>query len=291
VRSEPGKGSQFILSTSTGSLQNVQFAHSLKQIPSAVEFEAKTADTIPLSGHILLAEDNKTNQQLLSLFLRKMGAEVSVADNGESAVKLAQQNHYDLIYMDMQMPVLSGVDAVKMLRKQGYEQPIVALTANATSEDKMKCITAGCNDFLTKPVPREKLYGMTSKYLPHAELPDENSEPIVSTLLSEEPTFRDLVEKFVTELPAMLENIQQAYEQKDWDVLQDELHALKGMGGGFGYYVLTELAGKAEFQISGENYKAAKVLLDEINQISDRIYEGIKLEGENIIELKTKSAG
>jgi CheY-like chemotaxis protein len=269
----------------------VQFAHSLKQIPSAVEFEDKAVDTIPLSGHILLAEDNKTNQQLLSLFLRKMGAEVSVADNGEAAVKLAQQNHYDLIFMDMQMPVLSGVDAVKMLRKQGYDQPIVALTANATNEDKMKCITAGCNDFLTKPVPREKLYGMTSNYLPPAQLPDIKHEPIVSTLLGEEPTLRDLVEKFVSELPALLEKIQQAYGRKDWDTLQDELHSLKGMGGGFGYYVLTELAGKAEFQISGENYKAAKVLLDEINQISTRIYEGIKLDGENVVELKTKSAG
>ncbi|WP_455209866.1 ATP-binding protein [Kaarinaea lacus] len=291
VRSEPGKGSQFIFTTSTGMLQNVQFAHSLKQIPSTTEFKITTKNIVPLSGHILLAEDNETNQQLLSLFLRKMGAEVSVADNGEAAVKLAQQNHFDLIYMDMQMPVLSGVDAVKMLRKQGYDQPIVALTANATNEDKMKCIAAGCNDFLTKPVPREKLYNMTSKYLPTAELSDVKSEPIVSTLLSEEPTFRDLVEKFVSELPVILEKIQRNYDQEDWDTLQDELHSLKGMGGGFGYYVLTELAGKAEFQVSSENYQAAKTLLDEIHQISDRIYEGILLDGENVIELKTNSTG
>ena len=290
VRSELGKGSRFILSTSTGSLLNVQFAHSLKQIPSAVDFTTQSIDTISLSGRILLAEDNQTNQQLLSLFLRKMGAEVSVADNGEAAVKLAMHNHYDLIFMDMQMPVLSGVDAVKMLRKQGYDQPIVALTANATSEDKMKCITAGCNDFLTKPIPREKLYGATAKYLPQAELSEVKREPIVSTLLSEEPTLRDLVEKFVSELPALLKKIQLAFEQKDWDTVQDELHGLKGMGGGLGYHMLTELAGKMEFQISGENYRAAKVLLDEIYNICERIYEGIKPGRENVVELKTKLA-
>lgn len=154
----------------------------------------------------------------------------------------------------------------------------------------MKCITAGCNDFLTKPIPREKLYVITSKYLPPAEFSNEKREPIVSTLLSEEPAFRDLVEKFVSELPAMLDKLQRSYEQKDWDALQDELHSLKGMGGGFGYYELTELAGKAEFQVSGENYTAAKGLLNDINQTSERIYEGIKLDGENVVELKTNAA-
>ena len=99
-----------------------------------------------------------------------------------------------------------------------------------------------------------------------------------------------MVEKFVSELPALLKKIQLAFEQKDWDTVQDELHGLKGMGGGLGYHMLTELAGKMEFQISGENYRAAKVLLDEIYNICERIYEGIKPGRENVVELKTKLA-
>lgn len=289
VTSEPGKGSKFSLTIDTGPLANTQFVHSLKQIVNTPEVDTSITDEKALSGSVLLAEDNVTNQQLLSLFLRKMGAEVSIAENGDIAVKMATQTHYDLIYMDMQMPVLSGVDAVKKLREQGYEEPIVALTANVTTEDKMTCINAGCNDFLTKPIPRQKLYSMTSKYLQIVEQPGKSNEPIFSTLLDEEPTFRDLVEKFVSELPAMLNKLHAAYQEKDWLTLKDELHSLKGMGGGFGYNVLTELAGKAEFQIFSENYESAKALLDEISQICELIYQGINLNGENVIKLKARS--
>jgi signal transduction histidine kinase/FixJ family two-component response regulator len=291
VTSELGKGSRFTLKTRTGALQEAQFVHSIKQITYASETDTSVSEEKALSGQVLLAEDNPTNQQLLSLFLRKMGAKVDVAENGDLAVNMATQNHYDLIYMDMQMPVLSGVDAVKMLREQGYEHPIVALTANATNEDKMICIRAGCNDFLTKPIPRQKLYDMTSKYLKPSEKPAKNREPIISTLLSEEPTFRDLVERFVTELPAMLRKMYHAYEQEDWPTLKEELHSLKGMGGGFGYNVLTELAGKAEFQLFTEHYETTKNLLDEINQISELIYQGINLDGKNVIKLETRSTG
>ncbi|WP_455200709.1 ATP-binding protein [Kaarinaea lacus] len=290
VQSEPGKGSRFILKIASGSLQNTQFVHSLKQLVPAKESETSSVGEVALSGCILLAEDNETNQQLLSMLLRKMGADVSIAENGDVAVKMAQQNHYDLIYMDMQMPVLSGVDAVKKLRQERYDQPIVALTANATNEDKMTCINAGCNDFLSKPIPRDKLFSMTSRYLQAIEQPAKSSDPIFSTLLNEDPTFSDLVEKFVSELPDMLTKLNCAYEDKDWVTLKDGLHNLKGMGGGFGYSVLTELAGKAEFQIFSENYEAAKVFINEISQTSERIYEGIKRSGENIIELKINSA-
>ena len=291
VQSEPGTGTCFTLSIHTGSLINSHFVHSIKQVAPAKESDANFKHEVPLSGHILLAEDNHTNQQLLSMLLGKMGADVSIAENGDVAVKMAQQNHYDLIYMDMQMPSLSGVDAVKMLRARNYDQPVVALTANATNEDKMMCINAGCNDFLTKPVPRKKLYDMTSRYLQTIEQPSKHSEPVISTLLSEDPTFLDLVEKFVSELPEILNKLQHAYDQKDWVTLRDGLHNLKGMGGGFGYHILTEMAGRAEFQVFSENYEAVKAFLDEISQISERIYEGIKSNGDNVIKLKIHSTG
>jgi YesN/AraC family two-component response regulator len=206
---------------------------------------------------------------------------------------MARQNHYDLIYMDMQMPILSGIDAVKTLRKLDYIQPIVALTANATREDKMTCIKAGCNDFLSKPISREKLYQMTSKYLRPAEKSDRIDTPIVSTLLSEDPTFRDLVEKFVSELPDIFNKLNHAYDERDWSLLKTELHSLKGMGGGFGYQVLTELAAKAEFQIFSENYETARTLLDEIGHKFELIREGLKPEAENsnVIDLDARVGG
>jgi signal transduction histidine kinase/DNA-binding NarL/FixJ family response regulator len=290
VESEPGRGTRFILRIDTGSLHNSQFVHSLKQIGPVTEPDTLSGNELTLSGNVLLAEDNQTNKQLLSMLLRKMGATVSTAENGKDAVEMAQLNNYDLIYMDMQMPVLSGVDAVKILRSNNYDQPIVALTANATNEDKMKCINAGCNDFMSKPISRGKLCGMTSRYLQSAEATSKSSEPIISTLLSEDPTFIDLVEKFVSELPEMLSRLNHAYKENDWISLKDGLHNLKGMGGGFGYQVLTELAGKAEFQVFSENYEAAKVFLDEINHASECINQGFKRNSQNVIELKTGSA-
>ena len=153
----------------------------------------------------------------------------------------------------------------------------------------MICINAGCNNFLTKPIPREKLYDMTSRFLQHSEQPSKPDGPIVSSLLIEDPTFVDLVNKFVSELSDMLSKLHRDYQQKDWVALKDGLHNLKGMGGGFGYQVLTELAGKAEFQVFSENYEAAKAFLDEISLISECIYEGIKSNSDNVIRLKVNS--
>jgi len=286
VTSEPGQGSRFALTTSTGSLQKEQFIQNVEQITSPGASDKSVVKKELLSGRILLAEDNPINQELLSLFLRKMGGEVDVADNGEIAVRKAKQNHYDLIYMDMQMPVLSGIDAIKMLRGLGCDQPIVVLTANATNKDKTSCINIGCNDFLTKPVSREILYEMSSRYLQIARQADQYNEAITSTMLAEEPELRDLVEKFVSELPGILDEVHHACQQQDWKTLRKLIHDLKGMGGGFGYDVLTELTGKAEFQLFSENYEAVKTLLDEISHVSERIYEGSKLREENVIELK-----
>ena len=281
VDSEPGRGARFSLSIETGPLMNCQFVHSLKQVSPVKESLTLHSGEIHLSGHILLAEDNRTNQELLSMLLRKTGAVVSTANNGEEAVQMALQKNYDLIYMDMQMPVLSGIDAVQMLRSKGYEQPIVALTANATSDDKIKCISAGCNDFLTKPVSRENLYEMTSRYISVVEKSaDDEIEPIISTLLSEDPNFTELVEKFVAELPETLTKLRQAHAQQNWPELKSKLHNLKGTGGGFGYPLLTELAGKAEFQVFSENYDAVKAFLDEIGRTVECIQQGLQQGSE-----------
>lgn len=135
--------------------------------------DSKTRDILmsesKLSGEILLADDSEMNQYLLKKHLEKMGAAVTLADNGEIAVKLAQEDRYDLIYMDMLMPVCSGVDAVKQLRAMNYTVPIVMLTANTNLKDRDLCKEAGSDDFLTKPIDYKKLYEVTARFLNKAE--------------------------------------------------------------------------------------------------------------------------
>ncbi|MGD8925411.1 MAG: ATP-binding protein [Thioalkalispiraceae bacterium] len=165
VESEPGQGSefQFILELSNSDVGQVV----LKESESKVAVNKKqTEENMPaLMGSVLLVDDSEMNQQLLGAYLTKMGVELTIADNGESAVSLAQQNNFDLIYMDMQMPVMSGEDAVRKLRELNYTKPIIMLTANATLDDRNLCKEAGSDDFLTKPVTRQKLYEVTARYL------------------------------------------------------------------------------------------------------------------------------
>lgn len=119
---------------------------------------------------ILLAEDGPDNQRLISFFLRKAGAECVIAENGQRALELVHEaaqdgSPFDLILMDMQMPVMDGYSAVARLKHDGYHVPVVALTANAMSGDRKKCLEAGCDEYLSKPVQRLRLIEIVERFV------------------------------------------------------------------------------------------------------------------------------
>jgi CheY-like chemotaxis protein len=123
-----------------------------------------------------LAEDGPDNQRLIAHILRRAGAEVAVAENGQVAFDLAlaaqRAGHpFDVILMDMQMPVVDGYQATQELRRAGYGGPIIALTAHAMMEDRQKCLDAGCNDYTTKPIDRTVLLECVAKYLAPEPVP------------------------------------------------------------------------------------------------------------------------
>ncbi len=164
VRSQPGQGSTFTLVIDIGTLQNVEMSNQLdKPQPKIVAQDTKNARRKDLeNSRILLVEDGPDNQRLITFLLTKAGASVTTAENGligrDLALEAVEKGQpYDVILMDMQMPVMDGYTATQALREHDYEGPIVALTAHALTEDRQKCLDAGCDEFATKPVNRTQL--------------------------------------------------------------------------------------------------------------------------------------
>ena len=161
-----GEGSTFTLTIPTGSLDGVEMLDN----PSELEREAKNRQwqetKESLRGiRILLAEDGYDNRELIKAVLRKAGAAIETAENGRLAVEAANQDAFDLILMDMNMPEMDGYEATRVLRDQGYKGPILALTANAMVEDRERCQLAGCDEFLTKPIDRMVLIQSIARYV------------------------------------------------------------------------------------------------------------------------------
>jgi two-component system sensor histidine kinase/response regulator len=120
------------------------------------------------SVRLLLAEDNPMNQKLAQYMLTKAGYQLEMANNGREAVErfTADPERYDLIFMDVHMPEMDGLEATRVLRNRGYSGiPIVAMTADAMKEDREKCLEAGMNDYLSKPIKREDVFGMVTKWV------------------------------------------------------------------------------------------------------------------------------
>jgi len=184
VESRPGEGSRFRATIMVGSMDGVNMLDNPMMATLAKPEAAATpeADADKLNARILLAEDGPDNQRLIAYLLKKAGASVTVVENGQRAVDVAlaackpgrsddPPQPFDVILMDMQMPVKDGYEATGFLRQKGYTGPIIALTAHAMAGDRQKCLAAGCDDYATKPVNRKRLIAVIRKHLPRCASP------------------------------------------------------------------------------------------------------------------------
>jgi PAS domain S-box-containing protein len=163
--SVPGVGSCFTMRIATGSVASSAFVSSLNRNSTMPRIDQAVKPTLGRKFKVLIVDDNTDNQALMKAYLRKAELHWDIAGDGQKALDLAIGNHYDIILMDVMMPVMDGLEATRRLRELGYKRPIIALTAHAMKEEVEKSFAAGCDGHLSKPVDVKELLATMNRFL------------------------------------------------------------------------------------------------------------------------------
>ncbi|MCX5683037.1 MAG: response regulator, partial [Planctomycetota bacterium] len=291
AESAAGKGSTFILTIPTGSIEGVGMLKNPAEAVhgEAAALQAPAGDEKLLGGiRVLLAEDGPDNQRLIRTILEKVGAEVELAADGREAVSKAVIGSFDVVLMDMQMPVMDGYEATRLLRAHGYTVPILALTAHAMQIDRDKCLAAGCADYLPKPIDRRLLVDAVARHAgkaapgeSHAAPPTESpaADPeVMRSQYADDPDLAEVLVKFVAGLPEQVESMSRASQAGLREELQRLAHRLKGAGGSYGYPSLTEAARQLEFAARDNDVEAAGLALGHLTAMSRAVVRGMSPE-------------
>ena len=313
VSSELGKGTTFTV------MVPLRAAHDARWIDAEAagqEFRKNRAsrgiDPSQLrlkAARVLVVDDGEPNRELIQLVLRRAGLTVDEATNGQEAIQAIQSAAYDVVLMDMQMPVKDGYTATTELRQLGYTMPVIALTGHAMKGDEDKCRAAGCTGYLTKPVNIDELLQTITEIVgrdvscplpvpassahqptrlsgpidrivdsvraasvtPVQVVPSGDSRPLVSTLPMNDVEFREIVVRFVTRLDGQILKMRAALAEKDAQELANLAHWLKGAGGTVGFGILSDLGRDLETAIKARHWEGSAELLDQLESHSQRI--------------------
>lgn len=249
---------------------------------------------VTLPGEVLLVEDNIVNQKVAMRFLQRLGAKVTVANNGAEGVELIKRSDFSLVLMDVQMPVMDGYEATRAIRELSSTKrsvPIVALTANAMPEDRQRCLEAGMNEFLTKPLQLDQLTPIVQQYCNHTATHDqEMSEAQVQTLLDNTAPdtsaklesqvdlsklhdvvgddaffFSELVDAYRQTVRETFSELQVALDSADKAGIARTAHKLKGASSNMCIFPVSNLAAKLESEIASLGNADMKVLIGKLD--------------------------
>jgi PAS domain S-box-containing protein len=244
VQTQQNKGSSFYFTLEFPVIKD----HNIPALP-------KNKIIKQYNGKVLLVEDNKTNQLLLSLLLKERNINYDIADNGQEALnKINTNNEYDIIFMDINMPILDGISATKILREQNYTKPIISLSANVIEEDIASFKKAGIDDALNKPIIINELDDILGKYMNKTE-----SDTIFDTIdtktvfqkmfIKDETMILSLLNTFSTSATNMLK------ELKELGLNKKLIHTIKGVSGNLRFENLYHLSIKIEKELKDMDEK------------------------------------
>ncbi len=256
VESTIGRGSKFSFTINSGLIAKDSLIYTLED--SATTTTSDINNTVEqLQGQVLLAEDTLDNQNLIEMYVTETGANITIVADGAQAVKMCESRQFDLILMDMQMPVLDGVEATKKIRYGDKKTPIVSLTANVLKSDYDRCFAAGANDFLSKPIDTKQFTEILQKYLKKS---NQNTNQVIPAI-----NLDKLTEKFLNDLPNRMKIIVDSKNQKNWQTVAEETHKLKGLGTSFGYPEITYMSAEINLCCRNVEYDGIESLIDELD--------------------------
>ncbi|OPX22954.1 MAG: hypothetical protein B1H02_05515 [Candidatus Latescibacteria bacterium 4484_107] len=270
--------------------------------------ESETTPTIESGANgrprILLAEDNAINQKLAILLLEKKGWRVAAASDGKEALQALESESFDLILMDVQMPIMGGFEATEAIRKKengtGAHIPIVAMTANAMKGEREKCLEAGMDDYVAKPINAKELYATIERMMDGRPQPPAGLEPaggsdnprevarldlstVIDAVDGDKELLKELAESFVEDSTGQLEELRESLELGDAEQIGRKAHRLKGAVGNFGakaaYNLAYELETRARESRLDDAFPLYEKLEQEMKQVKAFFAEPGWLEG------------
>jgi PAS domain S-box-containing protein len=245
----------------------------------------KSSKLQSLKGDILVAEDNFNNQKLIEILLSKLGLQSIIVSNGQEAIDMYKKRKFDLILMDINMPIIDGINATKSIREienDYYKIPIIALTANSIAGDKEKYLSQGMDDYLSKPIDFYNLANMLIKYLQVSNkdlktiaIKDFDKNIIKERLLLDESTIDMLLDNFFLTLDDDLEKLQRAITLKDCEDISKKAHYIKGSCSSLGMDKCAEILNDIEIRAKNSEYDFSLVKLK-------NLFEKIKKDLEDL---------
>jgi len=303
------QGSTFTVSLPTGDLAGVKYLQpdEIAKLQNKIDSTESHSWTFK-PARILVVDDGIENRELVKLLLEEAGLTVDEAENGQVGVEKASSSHYDVILMDVNMPIMDGMTATGILRKKGLDIPIIALTANAMKGYEAECLKAGYSGYLSKPIDidqflelmaqlldGEKVEGEVSKGaisipvqdIQGEQVPESDDSPIYSKLPAGNKKFRDIICRFVLRLEDQLTAMDEAEERGDIQEIAELAHWLKGAGGTVGFDVFTEPA--AELETYAKNNQR-KDILESIISLRELAARVSVPEADSVISLASTIA-
>ncbi len=266
VISELGRGTEFIitlpLTISANTLATHETVIKTKNVDDTIQF-------IPRS--VLVVEDNELNQKIVGEMLRNYGFEVSTAINGLECLQILQHKNFDIILLDMQMPLMDGYETAKLIREDININhiPIIAMTAHAMNGDREKCIASGCTSYIAKPFKSEDLVNEIKQHLSSSYSGSKHLSHYNNLFINE------LIPEFISILADMIEELDEAINSNDMREVKSISHDIKGTAGMYGFNSISHTA--AQIEKAAQESSAVKMqnLLKHLHQLFEEASEEV----------------